>query len=59
MLVRSAVASRTYLKQPSRASRAGSHLRLLLEEVVLEIGNRIIQRRRDDLEAGTVKAPKH
>jgi hypothetical protein len=39
--------------------RAGSHLRLLLEEMVLEIGNRIIQRRSDDLEAGTVKAPKH
>ena len=39
--------------------RAGSHLRLLLEEMVLEIGNRIIQRRREDLEAGTVKAPKH
>jgi hypothetical protein len=27
--------------------------------MVLEIGNRIIQRRSDDLEAGTVKAPKH
>ena len=37
----------------------GSHLRILLEEMVLEIGNRIIQRRREDLEAGTVKAPKH
>jgi hypothetical protein len=33
--------------------RSGSHLR------VLEIANRIVQRRRDDLEAGTVKAPKH
>jgi hypothetical protein len=39
--------------------RSGSHLRLLLEEMVLEIANRIVQRRRDDLEAGTVKAPKH
>jgi predicted HAD superfamily phosphohydrolase len=39
--------------------RAGSHLRLLLEEMVFEIANRIVQRRRDDLEAGTVKAPKH
>jgi len=36
----------------------GSHLRLLLEEMVHEIADRIVQRRRDDLEAGTVKAPK-
>jgi hypothetical protein len=39
--------------------RSGSHLRLLLEEMVFEIANRIVQRRRDDLQAGTVKAPKH
>ena len=39
--------------------RAGSHLRLLLEEMVLEIANRIVQRHREDLAAGTVKAPKH
>jgi hypothetical protein len=39
--------------------RSGSHLRLLLEEMVVEIGNKIVQRRRDDMEAGTVKAPKH
>jgi hypothetical protein len=39
--------------------RRGSHLRLLLEEMVGEIADRIVQRRRDDLEAGTVKAPKH
>ena len=39
--------------------RSGSHLRLLLEEMVFEISNRIVQRRRDDLQAGTVKAPKH
>ncbi len=39
--------------------RQGSHLRLLLEEMVQEIADRIVQRRRDDLEAGTVKAPKH
>ncbi len=38
--------------------RRGSHLRLLLEEMVNEIADRIVQRRRDDLEAGTVKAPK-
>lgn len=39
--------------------RRGSHLRLLLEEMVGEIAERIVQRRRDDLEAGTVKAPKY
>ncbi len=39
--------------------RQGSHLRLLLEEMVQEIAGRIVQRRRDDLEAGTVKAPKY
>ncbi len=39
--------------------RRGSHLRLLLEEMVQEIAGRMIQRRRDDLEAGTVKAPKY
>jgi len=38
--------------------RRGSHLRLLLEEMVHEIADRIVQRRRDDLEAGTVRAPK-
>jgi hypothetical protein len=32
---------------------------LLLEEMVFEIANRIVQRRKEDLEAGTVKAPKH
>jgi len=37
--------------------RAGSHLRLLVEEMVHEVAERIVQRRRDDLEAGTVKAP--
>ncbi len=39
--------------------RQGSHLRLLLEEMVGEIAERIVQRRRSDLEAGTVKAPKY
>jgi phosphoglycolate phosphatase-like HAD superfamily hydrolase len=38
--------------------RAGSHLRLLLEEMVHEIAQNIMQRRRDEFEAGTVKAPK-
>ena len=39
--------------------RSGSHLRLLLEEMVAEIATRIVQQRREDLAAGTVKAPKH
>ena len=39
--------------------RQGSHLRLLLEEMVREIAERIVQRRQSDLEAGTVKAPKY
>lgn len=39
--------------------RRGSHLRLLLEEMVHEIGDRIVQRRRSDIEAGTVRAPKY
>ena len=37
----------------------GTELRLLLEEMVREIAERIVQRRRSDLEAGTVKAPKY
>ena len=39
--------------------RAGSHLRLLLEQMVGEVAGRIIERRHRDLEAGTVRAPKH
>jgi hypothetical protein len=39
--------------------RGGSHLRLLVEEMVSEIAQRILQRHRDDLEANTVRAPKH
>lgn len=37
--------------------RPGSHLRLLLEEMVAEIATAIVQRRREDVAAGTVKAP--
>ena len=39
--------------------RSGSHLRLLLEEMVEEVATRMIQRRARDMEAGTVRAPKH
>ena len=39
--------------------RRGSHLRLLLEQMVGEIADRIAQQRLDATESGTVKAPKH
>lgn len=39
--------------------RAGSHLRLLLEQMAEEIADRIIERRARDVEEGTVRAPKH
>ncbi len=39
--------------------RAGSHLRCLLEQMVEEVATRIIDRRARDVEAGTVRAPKH
>jgi hypothetical protein len=38
--------------------RVGSHLRLLLEEMVEEVATRIVERRARDIEAGTVRAPK-
>src|SRR5215210_6337763 len=39
--------------------RAGSHLRLLLEQMVEEVATKIVERHARDLEAGTVRAPKH
>jgi hypothetical protein len=39
--------------------RAGSHLRLLLEQMVEEVATRIVERRARDLEEGTIRAPKH
>jgi len=39
--------------------RGGSHLRLLLEQMVEEVATSMIDRRARDLEAGTVRAPKH
>lgn len=39
--------------------RSGSHLRLLLEQMVEEVATRIVERRARDIEAGTVRAPKH
>lgn len=38
--------------------RAGSHLRLSLEEMVREIANRILKRSVEEAEAGTVRAPR-
>ena len=38
--------------------RRGSHLRLLIEEMVHEIAAQIVHRRREDAEAGVVKAPR-
>ncbi len=39
--------------------RAGSHLRLLLEETVLEIASRIVEARRREIQENTVAAPTH
>jgi hypothetical protein len=39
--------------------RAGSHLRLLLEQMVNEIGGRIVEARARELEQATVRAPQH
>ncbi len=39
--------------------RAGSHLRYLLEEMVSEIADAIVERRRRDTEEGVIRAPKH
>ena len=39
--------------------RAGSHLRLLLDEMVSEAANNIMTRRRMAMESGTVRAPTH
>lgn len=39
--------------------RAGSHLRLILEQMVHEIANRIVENHARELEDATVRAPKH
>ncbi len=39
--------------------RPNTHLRLLLEQMVHETANRIIAQRKETIEAGTVRAPKH
>jgi len=39
--------------------RPGSHLRLLLEQMVVEIADRIVEERRKNAETATVKAPTH
>lgn len=37
--------------------RAGGHLRLLLEEMALEIADNIVRRKKQEVDAGTVSAP--
>ena len=37
--------------------RAGGHLRLLLEEMVFEIADAIVRKKRQEIEDGTVSAP--
>ncbi|MDG2124503.1 MAG: haloacid dehalogenase-like hydrolase, partial [Verrucomicrobiales bacterium] len=37
--------------------RSGTHLRLLLEEMVTEIADRILETRRSEISEGTVSAP--
>ena len=39
--------------------RRGSHLRMLLEEMVDEIASRMVEQRRSAIETGTVRAPRH
>jgi hypothetical protein len=39
--------------------RPNTHLRLLLEQMVAETGNRIIAQRKEAIDTGTVPAPKH
>jgi hypothetical protein len=39
--------------------RKNTHLRMLLEQMVEEIANRIVEQRKAAIETGTVRAPKH
>jgi hypothetical protein len=39
--------------------RQGTHLRMLLEQMVEETADRIVEERRSAIETGTVRAPKH
>ena len=39
--------------------RRGSHLRMLLEEMVEQIANRMVEQHRTAIETGTVRAPRH
>lgn len=39
--------------------RPGSHLRLVLEEMIRETGDRILRARKDEMEEGRVSAPDH
>ena len=48
-------------RQTHRAVRlsANTHLRMLLEQMVEEIANRMVEERKLAIETGTVRAPKH
>ena len=39
--------------------RPGSHVRMVLEEMISEIADRIVRARKDEIHEGTVGAPKH
>jgi hypothetical protein len=39
--------------------RPGSHVRMLLEEMIREIADRIVKTRKEEITEGTVGAPKH
>jgi hypothetical protein len=39
--------------------RPNTHLRMLLEQMVEEIADRIVEQRKSAIETGTVRAPKH
>jgi hypothetical protein len=39
--------------------RPGTHLRLLLEQMVQETADRIVAQHKEAVETGTVRAPKH
>jgi len=39
--------------------RPNTHLRMLLEQMVAEIADRIVEQRKSAIETGTVRAPKH
>ena len=39
--------------------RPSTHLRMLLEQMVEEIASRMVEQRRERIETGTIRAPRH